>query len=75
MPNRKTPVQADNPEEPQPCEHATEVAARDGMTRHRRIEKAAYFRAEARGFIGGDPVQDWLLAEAEIDEVDAAQKR
>ena len=35
---------------------------------HRQmIEEAAYFRAEARGFAGGDPVADWLAAEAEID--------
>lgn len=35
--------------------------------RHRMIAEAAYFRAEARGFRGGDPLEDWLLAEAEID--------
>jgi Protein of unknown function (DUF2934) len=31
------------------------------------IAEAAYYRAERRGFIGGDPVADWLEAEAEID--------
>jgi len=31
------------------------------------IEQAAYFRAEKRGFQGGDPVADWLLAETQID--------
>ena len=31
------------------------------------IEQAAYFRAEKRGFRGGDPVTDWLLAETQID--------
>jgi hypothetical protein len=31
------------------------------------ISEAAYFKAEDRGFAGGDPEQDWLLAEAEID--------
>jgi hypothetical protein len=31
------------------------------------IEQAAYFRAEKRGFQGGDPVTDWLLAESQID--------
>ena len=31
------------------------------------IAEAAYYRAEARGFREGDPVQDWLAAEAEID--------
>lgn len=37
--------------------------------RHRMIAEAAYFRAEARGFRGGDPVEDWLQAEAEIDRL------
>jgi hypothetical protein len=37
---------------------------------HRQmIEEAAYLRAEKRGFSGGDPVADWLMAEAEIDEL------
>ncbi|HEX7069252.1 MAG TPA: DUF2934 domain-containing protein [Rhodothermales bacterium] len=31
------------------------------------IREAAYFRAEKRGFQGGDPVSDWLLSEQEID--------
>lgn len=32
------------------------------------IAEAAYFRAERRGFVGGDPQSDWFAAEAEIDE-------
>lgn len=35
--------------------------------RHEMIREAAYFRAEKRGFQGGDPVSDWLLSEQEID--------
>lgn len=35
--------------------------------RRRMIEEAAYFRAERRGFAGGDPVTDWVQAEAEVD--------
>lgn len=35
--------------------------------RHRMISEAAYFRAQARGFRDGDPLDDWLWAEAEID--------
>ena len=31
------------------------------------IAEAAYFRAEKRGFAEGDPMQDWLEAEREID--------
>ncbi len=34
--------------------------------RDRMIAENAYFRAEKRGFVG-DPVQDWLAAEAEIN--------
>jgi hypothetical protein len=38
-----------------------------GEERHRLIAEVAYYRAEQRGFIGGDPLADWLEAEAEID--------
>ena len=31
-----------------------------------RVATAAYLRAEARGFIGGSPEQDWFEAEAEL---------
>ena len=42
---------------------------------HRQmIREAAYFRAEARGFVGGDPVEDWLAAEAEIDALVSAAR-
>jgi hypothetical protein len=34
---------------------------------HDQVAVAAYFHAERRGFIGGDPVADWLTAEAEIN--------
>lgn len=35
--------------------------------RQRMIEEAAYLRAAQRGFQGGDPLADWLAAEAEIN--------
>ena len=35
--------------------------------RQHMIAIAAYIRAEKRGFAGGDAVDDWLHAEAEID--------
>lgn len=35
--------------------------------RLRMIEEAAYFRAERRGFSGGDTLLDWVEAETEID--------
>ena len=36
--------------------------------RHRMIAEAAYYLAEKRNFQGGDPVNDWLEAEAIIDQ-------
>jgi len=33
------------------------------------IALAAYYRAEQRGFLEGDPVADWLEAEAEIEQL------
>lgn len=35
--------------------------------RWRRIAETAYLLAEKRDFQGGDPVADWLAAEAEVD--------
>lgn len=35
--------------------------------RQRMIAEAAYFKAERRGFAGGDPLRDWCEAEAEVD--------
>lgn len=41
----------------------------DGADRYQMIATAAYFRAEQRGFMGGNPVDDWLAAEAEIGQL------
>jgi len=30
------------------------------------IAESAYYRAEQRGFTGGNPVEDWIVAEREI---------
>jgi len=38
-----------------------------GGRRRQMIAEAAYFKAERRGFNGGDAVRDWCEAEAEID--------
>jgi hypothetical protein len=35
--------------------------------RQRMIAEEAYLRAERRGFTSGDPAQDWIEAEIEID--------
>ena len=34
--------------------------------REQMIAEAAYYRAEKRGFVGGQELDDWLAAEAEI---------
>lgn len=35
--------------------------------RWRMISENAYYRAERRGFVEGNPAEDWVAAEAEID--------
>ncbi len=37
--------------------------------RLRYIEVAAYYIAEQRGFAGGDPSEDWKLAERQVDSL------
>lgn len=41
----------------------------NGEDRYQMISDAAYYRALGRGFDGGDPVEDWLMAEAEIESM------
>ena len=43
--------------------------------RYRMIAEAAYFRAEKRGFVGGDIAEDWVQAEAEIDRILQAREK
>jgi DUF2934 family protein len=37
-------------------------------SREARIAEAAYWRAERRGFGGGQELDDWLAAEREVDD-------
>ena len=37
--------------------------------RHGMVCNAAYYIAERRGFAGGDPFQDWVEAEKEVDRL------
>ncbi|MGA7950798.1 MAG: DUF2934 domain-containing protein [Thiobacillaceae bacterium] len=41
--------------------------------RQRMIEEAAYYRYVQRGFANGHDLEDWLAAEAELDEMNAQQ--
>ncbi|WP_295679861.1 DUF2934 domain-containing protein [uncultured Nevskia sp.] len=49
--------------------HMTAKRFLDDDERHHLIEQAAYFRAADRGFQYQDPLNDWLKAQAEINEV------
>jgi Protein of unknown function (DUF2934) len=41
----------------------------DPDLRHRMISEAAYRMYEARGYSDGNDVDDWLVAEAEVDHL------
>jgi hypothetical protein len=43
--------------------------------RHSMIQAAAYLRAEKRGFQNGNPTQDWVDAEREIDAMLSDDRR
>lgn len=67
---KKKAVARRSPARRKPAAGAEGVAAPRSISaeeRVRMISDAAYYRAEARGFLGGDPERDWLEAEAEID--------
>lgn len=48
---------------------ATPPPAVTAEERRRIVAEMAYFRAERRGFRGGDPLEDWLAAEAEVERM------
>lgn len=56
---------------PDPASTPGEDRSHDGTpaatSREERIRRAAHARYEQRGGIGGDAMQDWLDAEAEVD--------
>jgi hypothetical protein len=41
----------------------------DPDLRHRMISEAAYRMYEARGYADGNDVEDWLVAETEVDHL------
>ncbi len=54
-----------------PIRAAADVTAAPGpdhADRHAMISEAAYRLAEARGFAPGHELEDWLVAEAEVDQ-------
>ena len=49
-------------------------ASVNGEQRAHYVEVAAFYIAERRGFAPGDPLADWVAAEAEIDRLIAEGK-
>lgn len=47
--------------------HSRKISIAPGQ-RNAMIAETAYYRAEQRSFTDGDPLGDWLWAEAEIDK-------
>jgi hypothetical protein len=47
---------------------ATAVQAPHALDRYASIAQAAYFRSQHRGFKPGHEMEDWLAAEAEVDQ-------
>lgn len=58
----------DNPAQSKPNSHVgSSVAPITADTRRAMIAEAAYYIAEQRGFGDGRDVEDWLIAEKQID--------
>ncbi len=50
---------------------ATKAAIKTKITpeeKYRMIAETAYYIAEKRGFVGGNPEEDWLEAETQVEE-------
>ena len=48
---------------------AVESGTAADQKRYTLIQQTAYYIAEKRGFVGGDPEHDWLMAEKQVDEM------
>ena len=71
-PKKKSPARPRTRAAAKPAPKKAAAAAGPGaaISREQRqamVAEAAYFMAERRGFVGGDPEHDWRHAEAEID--------
>lgn len=68
---RAAPSRVEIDASPSAAGNGTVQGGRGSLSREERerlIAEAAYHRAQQRGFVGGDPVEDWLAAEREIDQ-------
>ena len=61
-------ISKSNPAKSTPHKKTTQTRLISEEERRRMIAEAAYLRAQQRGFEGGDPVADWLVAETEINK-------
>jgi hypothetical protein len=66
--SRSPTARAAKPRAAARTETTSERAALSPEQRRALIAQAAYYRAEQRGFAPGAELQDWLAAEAEIDD-------
>jgi hypothetical protein len=66
MANKKTEMQSGDRMNPvvSPMPTAADGSSDDRLN---QIATAAFLRAASRNFVGGDPVEDWLQAEIEIN--------
>jgi len=70
---RRGRVQDEKLDEAADARDAIALHATSAEQRRRMIAVAAYFRAQGRNFEPGQEVEDWLAAEAEIDETLSAE--
>jgi len=71
----KSQPKAQTPAAAAPQKPVTPQKPLTGEQRQIMICEAAYYLAEHRGFEGGHELDDWLIAEREIDAVIAGGKR
>jgi Protein of unknown function (DUF2934) len=67
MPNQTTGTKAATKTAKRRVNSRPKKVALSPQLREEMIREAAYFRAEKRGFDGGDPLADWLSSEQEVD--------
>ncbi len=67
----RVPSSVTDPYTPDECRSMTKALVDQLFTpaeRHQMMKKAAYLRAERRGFEPGHELDDWLWAEHEVNE-------
>jgi hypothetical protein len=67
MPSKSTGTKAATRPTKRRANSRPKKVALSSELREEMIREAAYFRAEKRGFEGGDPLADWLSSEQEVD--------